>query len=76
MNKFTVAAGVKASAERGKPTTVNSKVRSCTRRANFKSSVDARTHRLVSEITRPEPEPKQTVGIYGPKGGIRVWRNG
>lgn len=71
------AINITAYAERDKAINVDSKVRACTRKASFKSSVDARTNRMINDIHKsrqPKPEPKQTVGSRGPKQPIRVWR--
>jgi len=71
------AVNITAYAERDKAINVDSKVRACTRKAGFKSSVDAMTNRLISDIHRsrqPVPEPTKTVGSRGPKQSIRVWR--
>ena len=78
MNKFQVAVGIIAVAERDKPTSVASKKRAGTRRAGFKVSRDGIEHAVAHSIDmsrKPAKPPVQTIGEYGPKQSIRIWRN-
>lgn len=77
MNKMQVAMGIIAVAERDKPQNVASKRRAGTKRASFKMSVDGMNHAIAARIDasrRPEREPVQTIGVYGPKQSIRGWK--
>lgn len=77
MNKYQVAAGVVAVAEREKEFNVASKKRAGTKRASFKMSRDGIEHAIASRIDadrRPKIEPVQTIGVYGPSQGVRVWK--
>ena len=70
------AVNITAYAERDKLVNIDSKVRACTRKASFKSSVEAMTDRLISDIhnSRRPARSNKTVGSLGPKQGVRVWR--
>lgn len=70
------AINIVAYAERDKAINIDSKVRAVTRKASFKASVDAQTNRLVSNIHRSRYTVAETstVGTYGPKQSIRIWR--
>ena len=77
MNKYVAASGTIAYAERDKPTSVISKRRAGTKRASFKMSVDGMNYAIAHSIdmSRKPVKPKvQTVGVYGPQQGVRVWK--
>lgn len=77
MNKYVAASGTVAYAEMDKPTNVISKRRAGTKRASYKMSVDGMNYAIAHSIdmSRKPVKPKvQTVGVYGPQQGVRVWK--
>jgi hypothetical protein len=75
MNKIQQAIGIAASPEVGKDVNVASKRRAGTKKASFKMSRDGVEARAIAAMNKPEPKRPRTVGSYGPKQSIRVWRN-